>query len=54
MERMVKKTTANSKFAQKWLTVVQIRFFVNYLVECGTTELLQAMPFMRKFSKRYM
>ena len=43
----------NSKFAQKWLTVVQLKFFVNYLVLYGTTMVLQAMPFMHKFSKRY-
>jgi Iap family predicted aminopeptidase len=45
--------TGNSKFVQKWLTVVQLRFFVNYLVQCGTTMVLQAMPFLHKFSKRY-
>jgi hypothetical protein len=47
-------TVHNSKFAQKWLTVVQYRFFVNYLVLCGLTLVLQLMPFMRKFSKRYV
>ncbi|WP_442795808.1 hypothetical protein [Pelobium manganitolerans] len=46
-------TVHNSKFAQKWLTAVQLRFFVNYLVQCGTTSVLQAMPFMRKFANRY-
>jgi hypothetical protein len=47
-------STANSKFVQKWLTVVQLRFFVNYLVQCGATSVLQAMPFLHKFSKRYL
>jgi hypothetical protein len=37
---------------QKWLTVVQLRFFVNYLVLCGATMVLQAMPFLHKFSNR--
>jgi len=46
-------TSANRKFVQKWLTVVQLGFFVNYLVLCGTTMVLQAMPFLHKFSKRY-
>jgi hypothetical protein len=45
-------TAYNSKFVQKWLTVVQLRLFVNYLVQCGATTVLQAMPFLRKFSKR--
>jgi hypothetical protein len=44
--------TPNSKFVQKWLTVVQLRFFVNYSVQCGTTMFLQAMPFLHKFSNR--
>jgi hypothetical protein len=48
-----KDTTAtNRKFVQKWPTVVQLWFFVNYLVQCGTTMILQAMPFLHKFSKR--
>jgi hypothetical protein len=49
---MANSTTCNSKFVQKWLTVVQLRFFVNYLVECGTKLVLQTMPFMHKFPKR--
>jgi hypothetical protein len=52
MEMLKRKTPYNSKFAQKWLTVVQLRFFVNYLVQCGATMVLQVMPFLRKFSKR--
>jgi hypothetical protein len=47
-----KITTANSKFAQKWLTVVQLRFFVINFGLCGATMVLQAMPFLHKFSKR--
>jgi hypothetical protein len=45
-------TPANSKFVQKWLTVVQIRFFVNYLVQCGATMVLQLMPFLHKLANR--
>jgi Iap family predicted aminopeptidase len=43
----------NRKFVQKWLTVVQLRFFVNYLVQCGATLVLQAMPFLHKLAKRW-
>jgi hypothetical protein len=46
-------TAGNSKFAQKWLTVVQLRFFVVNFGLCGATMVLQAMPFLHKFSKRY-
>jgi hypothetical protein len=49
-----KCTSANRKFVQKWLKGVQLRFFVNYLIQCGATLVLQAMPFMHKFSKRYL
>jgi hypothetical protein len=51
--RKANVTPYNSKFAQKWLTVVQLRFFVNYLGLCGATLVLQAMPFLRKLAKRY-
>jgi len=50
--RKATATSANNKFAQKWLTVVHVGSFVNYLVQCGTTSVLQVMPFMRKFPKR--
>jgi hypothetical protein len=46
------KTAYNRKFVQKWLTVVQLRFFVNYLGLWGSTMVLQAMPFLHKFPKR--
>ncbi|OAQ43504.1 hypothetical protein A5893_17235 [Pedobacter psychrophilus] len=29
--KLMNATTGNSKFAQKWLTVVQLMFFANYL-----------------------
>jgi hypothetical protein len=48
-----KKPAGNSKFVQKWLTVVQLRFFVINFGLCGATLVLQVMPFMHKFSKRY-
>ncbi|MET4084174.1 hypothetical protein ABIB40_004148 [Pedobacter sp. UYP30] len=51
---MANTSTAHSKFVQKWLTVVQLRSFVDYLVQCGATMVLQAMPFLHKFSKRYV
>jgi hypothetical protein len=47
-----RKATHNRKFVQKWLTVVQLRFFVNYLVLCGATTVLQAMPFLHKLANR--
>ena len=33
--KLDKKTGANNKSAQKWLTVVHVNSFVNYLVQCG-------------------
>lgn len=50
---VAKRPTGNNKFVQKWLTVVYVNSSVNYLVQCGTTSVLQAMPFMHKFAKRY-
>jgi hypothetical protein len=47
-----KKPTANNKFVQKWLTVVYVNSSVIYLIWCGTTMVLQAMPFLHKFAKR--
>jgi len=49
---MENKATPNNKFAKKLLTVVQPRFFVNYLIQCCATMVLQAMPFMHKLAKR--
>jgi len=48
-----RKTGYNSKFVQKWLTVVYVNSSVIYLIQCGTTLVLQAMPFLHKFSNRY-
>jgi hypothetical protein len=50
---MTKASAPNSKFAQKWLTVVQLRSFVNYLGLWGATLVLQVMPFLHKLANRY-
>jgi len=47
-----KNTAGNSKFVQKWLTVVQLRFLVINFGLWGATMVLQAMPFLHKFPKR--
>lgn len=48
---MIKSQTPyNSKFVQKWLKVVHL----NNLVQCGTTLVLEVIPFLYKFSKRYV
>jgi len=53
MESIKRTTGYNSKFVQKWLTVVHVNPFVNYLVQCCATIVLQAMPFLHKFANRY-
>ncbi|MGY3052229.1 hypothetical protein ACVWYG_000419 [Pedobacter sp. UYEF25] len=53
MTTVKKITTTNSKFWQKWLTVVHVNSSAIYLIWCGTTMVLQVMPFLQKFPKRY-
>jgi hypothetical protein len=48
----MKSPAHNSKFVQKWLTVVQLGFFGIYSGLWGTTTVLQVMPFLHKFPKR--
>ena len=52
--RKANVTPYNSKFVQKWLTVVYVKSFVNYLIWYGMTMVLQVMPFLHKFPKRYV
>lgn len=47
-----RKTNANNKFMQKWLTVVQFNSSVIYLIYCGTTMVLQVMPVLHKLANR--
>jgi hypothetical protein len=52
MIALKKARTANSKFVQKWLTVVYVISSVIYLIWCGATMVLQAMPFLHKLANR--